>query len=146
MNEEYIKLLDLVFPLENPEMAEFRNGFEELEAQEKINAITVNQEHLHNYIGQLESNREDEDDYNSMYDAIIRLSNNHPKLTKVKEFIENDEWHLIVDYLDEQEQHLASHDFQEHIKQRNLRQELEAYYGMNNNMENLKSYILENIL
>jgi len=146
MNNEYARLLDLVFPSENPEMKEFRIVFEEYEAQDKINSIATNQEHLHNYIGQLESHREDEDDYNSMYNAIIKLSNNHPKLTKVKEFIENDEWHLIVDYLDEQEQHLASMDFEKHIKQRNLRQELEAYHGMNNNMENLKSYILENML
>jgi len=146
MNDEYIRLLDLVFPAENPEMEEFRIIFEEYEPQDKINAIATNQEHLHNYIGQLESHREDEDDFNAMYNAIINLSNNHPKLTKVKEFIENDEWHLIVDYLDEQEEHLASMDFEDHIKQRNLRQKLKAYHGMNNDMENLKSYILENML
>lgn len=146
MNDEYIRLLDLVFPVQNLEIEEFRNGFEQLEPQDKINAIAANQEELRNYIEQLKSHRQDEDAFSSMQIELISIANSSPNLIKVKEFIENDEWHLIVDFVEKQENYLLSMDFEEHIKQRNLRKELKAYFGMHNNMGHLSNYILENML
>lgn len=146
MNNEYKRLKELVFPSENKEMAEFSISFEELESIEKLNSIKSNKEALDNYIGQLEPRLEDEDDFISIQGQLKRLVN-HPSFIDVKELIENDEWHLVVDYLEEQDSnYLLVNDIEQYMAQRGLRERLKEMNNMKINMNNLSIHILENMM
>ena len=148
MNEEYIKLLDLVFPLENPEMAEFRNEFEEYEPKDKIKAIAVNQETLQEYINE-EVFRIFPQDHKDDYIMRIREYAEQIGYDEIYEFLDNEEWPDVIDEI-EREDDEENEEFVDYCHKLIQNDERIYYLSQLNNMklhmENLNNFILKNMI
>jgi hypothetical protein len=94
----------------------------------------------------IEPRLQDEDDFIFIQGQLKKLVN-HPSYTDVKEFVKNDEWQLVVEYLEERDSdYLLVDDIEQHMAQRGLREQLKEMNNMKINMNNLSIHILENMM
>lgn len=145
MQNEYQRLKELVFPIDNEELQQFAQEFEQLEDIEKIGALNDNQEDLESYINKLEKQVMPTDHINH-YIGLIKDFAGMIGYTELPELIEAKQWQSVIDEI-EREYDEENEEFVDYcqmlIKQQLLEQHLSAMKDTMQNMKDFQSLILK---